>query len=634
MNSTRIAGPMGALHVPLGLGLLRLCTEGRPTVDESINLIHSALDQGIRLLDTADSYCLDSKEFHYGETLARQAIDRWSGPRDEVHVMTKVGLVRPSGKWLPNGQPKHIVKSVDESLSALGVDQIFLLQLHVKDTRIPFEETLETLASLVKSGKVGHVGLCNVGPAEVRQANRHFSVASVQCELSISSRKTAKDGMLVVTQQLGIPFFAYRPLGGIAKVEKLAGNRVLVPLSKRHNCSTQEIALAALLHSSKHVIPLVGATKVSSIASCIRATQLALDISDLTALDIKYSFQADEDAACAALPIAIPDSLPVLGPNAGPGQSAEVVLIMGIQGAGKSEQVQCYVDHGYERLNRDTLGGKVNDLLDPLREMLAAGRNRVVLDNTYATRVSRAGVIRCAHQAGVPVRCLYLDTPIAEARINVVNRILDRYERLLGPADLKELAKQDPNLPPPIALQKWLDTLEKPVPDEGFSAIDVVPFVRRQPVSHRQRAIFLDVDGTLRTTLSGEIYPRSADDVVLLPNRAERLQRYVDEGYLLFFISNQSGVASGKLSDADAQSAFQRTKNLLDLPITEIVYCPHPAFPVGCFCRKPFPGMGVYLMRKYKLDLANSLMIGDMDSDAGFAKGLSIPYEDANQFFG
>jgi HAD superfamily hydrolase (TIGR01662 family) len=495
------------------------------------------------------------------------------------------------------------------------------------------EETLTALAELVRAGKVEHVGLCNVGPAEVRQAMRLFPVASIQCELSVLARKSASDGMLLLTQELGIPFLAHRPLGGYAKVEKLESNRVLVPLAKRHQTTPHEIALAALLNAAPNVVPLVGATKRTSLLSSIHATQLQLDISDQTALSIKYSFEADEDAAATIRPTTMPTGLPSLKPNQGPGDEPEVVLLMGIQGAGKSDLVQSYVDRGYVRLNRDLLGGKVDDLIGPLREAIEQGQRRVVLDNTYPTRISRASVVRVAHAAGLPVRCRFLDTSIDDARINVVHRVLERYERLLGPSELKELAKHDPNLPPPVAMQRWLDTLERPQEDEGFSAIDSIPFVRRTVDDHKQKGLLLDVDGTLRTTRSGEIYPRSAVDVVLLPNRRETLQRWIEDGFLLFFLSNQSGIASGKLSQTDADAAFQRTVELLGLPVTEVTYCPHPAFPVGCFCRKPLPGLGVYLKRKYKLDFDQSVMVGDMDSDAAFARGIAVRYVDANEFF-
>ncbi len=206
-------GILGSLTIPIGLGLLRLSTEGRPSQEQATLLLHTAFDQGVRLLDTADCYCLDNSEFHYGERLAQQAVASWQGPRESIRIITKVGLVRPAGKWIPNGTPKHIRQSVD--------------------------------------------------------------------------------GMLLLSQQLGIPFLAYRPLGGYAKVEKLEKNRILMPLSQRHNVSPHEIALAAVLNAGPNVIPLVGATKQSSLLASINATNLELDISDRTALSIKYAFEAD-----------------------------------------------------------------------------------------------------------------------------------------------------------------------------------------------------------------------------------------------------------------------------------------------------------------------------------------------------
>jgi HAD superfamily hydrolase (TIGR01662 family) len=617
----------------IAFGLLRQSTEGRPHLDDAIKLVHIALDLGIRVLDTADSYCLDNKDFHYGEQLVRLALQSWNGPADQIRVLTKVGLTRPTGKWIPNGSRRHILKSVDGSLEALGVEQIFMLQLHVRDPRIPFDETLEVLAELVQSGKVLHVGLCNVNPAEIRQASRNLNIACVQNELGLLSRKSATDGSLLMTQDLGIPFLAYRLMGGIAKAEKLATNRILAPLAIRHNVSAQQLAMAAVCAAASNIVPLIGATREASLRSCVSALSIPLDISDRTALSIKYSFEPDADAVAAVRPATLPNGLPTLIADQGPSSTPEIVILMGIQGAGKSELVHQYENHGYVRLNRDVLGGKVEDLVPRLRDLVALGSNRVVLDNTYPTRVSRAGVIRVAHAAGIPVRCRFLDTGIEQARINIVQRVLERYNRLLGPTDLKEMAKQDPNLPPPIALQRWLDTLERPDPEEGFSAIDLIPFVRRLNPEWTVKGLLLDVDGTLRTTKSGELYPRTADDVELLPNRRKVLQRWLDNGYQLFFVSNQSGVASGKLTASDADAAFERTIELLDLPVKEFAYCPHPAFPVGCFCRKPLPGLGVILQHKHRLDLSQSVMVGDMDSDAQFANGLGIRYVSAETFF-
>ena len=182
-------------------------------------------------------------------------------------------------------------------------------------------------------------------------------------------------------------------------------------------------------------------------------------------------------------------------------------------------------------------------------------------------------------------------------------------------------------------MAKYAATFEAPHVDEGFSVVEEVPFVRRVDPQFTQKGLLLDVDGTLRRTRSGEIFPRGPEDVELLPGRREVLRRFVDEGYRLFFVSNQSGVASGTLTAAAAEAAFARTIELLDLPVAEVMYCPHPAFPVGCFCRKPLPGLGVSLIQRHRLAREHLIMVGDMDSDQDFARALGIRYVDAAKFF-
>jgi len=178
-----------------------------------------------------------------------------------------------------------------------------------------------------------------------------------------------------------------------------------------------------------------------------------------------------------------------------------------------------------------------------------------------------------------------------------------------------------------------MTSFEAPSPDEGFAAVDEIPFVRQVDPGHTEKGLLLDVDGTLRRTKSGERYPRSPDDVELLPDRRDTLSRWIDVGYKLFFVSNQSGIASGKLDQCAADQAFARTIELLRLPVAEVAYCPHPAFPVGCFCRKPMPGLGVTVMQRHRLAREHLVVVGDMDSDAVFAQSLGARYFDAATFF-
>lgn len=626
-------GIFGNLDLPCAFGTLQLSVEGRPPEPQSIELICQALDAGIRVLDTADSYCQNKRDLHFGERLVRNALDAWQGPRESVRVITKAGLTRPSGRWVPNGSRAHVREAVARSLAWLDVDQIYLLLLHVRDPRRSFQETLEALAELQQEGKVLHLGLCNATLPELLQAERCFPVAAVQNELSVMNRKAAADGVLAYAQRRGIPLLAYRPLGGPSKVAKLAGNRTLKPLVERQRLSPPEAAIATIADLGAPVIPLFGATRPETLASTLRAAVFSLNGSDRQALQQRISFAPKPFVSTLLAADISPAQLRPLAAGEAPGVDPEVVIIMGIQGAGKSTHVSRYVEAGYLRLNRDQLGGALDDILGPLERALEQGEVRVVLDNTYPTVASRLPVIRVAHAFGVPVRCKHIDTSYPDAVRNVIGRVLQRYGDLPGPTALKQLAKTDPNLPPIAALKRWSESYEPATTSEGFSVVETVPFQRHLQPGAQQKALLLDVDGTIRTTASGEIYPRSADDVRLLPGRRAVLQRWLDDGYQLFFVSNQSGIASGKLTQDQADAAFARTVQLLDLPVTEIAYCPHKAFPVTCFCRKPLPGIGLRLAHKHNLDLTAIVMVGDREDDRGFAAALGATYHDASDFF-
>lgn len=182
-------------------------------------------------------------------------------------------------------------------------------------------------------------------------------------------------------------------------------------------------------------------------------------------------------------------------------------------------------------------------------------------------------------------------------------------------------------------MAKWAASFEAPHQDEGFSAVEHLPFVRRVDPGFNAKGLLLDVDGTLRKTKSGELYPRDPEDVELLPGRRDVLRRWIDDGFKLYFVSNQSGIAKGSVTREAAEAAFARTIELLDLPVAEVAYCPHPAFPVGCFCRKPMPGLGVYLIHRHQLAREHLVMVGDMDSDRDFARGLGVRFVAADAFF-
>ena len=144
-------------------------------------------------------------------------------------------------------------------------------------------------------------------------------------------------------------------------------------------------------------------------------------------------------------------------------------LIMGLPAAGKSVVAESLVALGYDRLNRDNAGGSLSDLLPKLDPLIGSGSSRIVLDNTYVSRKSRAGVIETASRHGLPVRCLYLSTTVEDAQVNAVSRIVSRYGRLLEPDEMQTISKRDVAAFGPAVQFRFQRELEPPDPAEGFA---------------------------------------------------------------------------------------------------------------------------------------------------------------------
>jgi HAD superfamily hydrolase (TIGR01662 family) len=294
-----------------------------------------------------------------------------------------------------------------------------------------------------------------------------------------------------------------------------------------------------------------------------------------------------------------------------------------MQGAGKSFLASDYEDRGYLRLNQE--GSR---LVSRLEQVLEDRQKLVVLDGRFPTRRSRAPIIATARAHGIPTRCVYLRIAVTEAQVNIARRMLEQHGRLLEPEELKAGRKTSS----PASLVRWLSTLEMPSTDEGFSSVEATPFVRRLDMAHRQRGLLLGVDGVLHTSKNGSIYPHDPDDVEILPGRFEALVRWIAHGYHLFFVSNQNPCSGGQAREM-TDAILRRTAELLKLPVTEIVHCPHQAHPIVCWCCKPMPGLGVYLIDKHKLARRHLVVVGNMNSDVEFAAGLGARFIHAEHFF-
>jgi aryl-alcohol dehydrogenase-like predicted oxidoreductase/histidinol phosphatase-like enzyme/predicted kinase len=603
------------------IGCMRLSTAPGRDERDGIGVLHAALDAGVTLLDTADAYCRDATETGHNERLIAAALASWRGDRSRVIVASKGGLTRPEGRWVADGRARHLRDACRATLRALDIDRLPLYQLHAVDPRTPFATSVRALAALVADGLVERVGLSNVSVGQIEAARRIVPIASVQIELSVLSDGAAASGVVRYCLDHGLRVLAYRPLGGPEHRPRLERDATLRAVAARHRATPAEVALAWLLDLSPLVVPLPGPSRVTTVASIARAAALALTAEDREALDARFTHgRLIREGPAAAVPIA---QAPARG---------EVVLIMGLPGAGKSTVAAGYVERGYFRLNRDDSGGSLKGLVAALERAIADGHSRIVLDNTYVSRRSRAPVIAAATRLGLPVRALWLATALEDAQVNAATRIVERYGRLLEPDEAKAATKTDVAAFGPTVQFRYQRDLEPPDVGEGFSQVACQPF-RRVPRPHGDaRGLIVWCDAILWRSRSGGRTPASADDVALIDRRCDTLRDYVDAGWTLLGMTWQPELADGTRSRADFDAAVERLCSLLGVPM-HIRHCGHPAGPPICWCRKPLPGLGVLLMREHALDPAQSIYVGDGAQDAAFARRLGFQYVRADAFF-
>ena len=602
---------------------MRLSTAADRDEAAAIGVLHAALAAGITLFDTANAYCCDASETGHNERLIARALATWTGDRSAVRIATKGGLIRPEGRWEADGRARGLTAACEASLGALGVERIDLYQLHAPDPRVALATSVRALHGLRRRGLVGGIGLCNVTVGQIEEARRITEVDAVQVELNLWNDHNVLSGVVEFCTANGIPLLAYRPLGGPGSRRRIAADPVLARLAADHACTPSEIALAALAGVSPVVIPLPGPTRIETARSAAAAATLTLTDDDRAQLRERF-------AVCRAGAVRAP-SVAVAGRSDG----AEVVLIMGLPAAGKSTVAERMAAEGYARVNRDEKGGSLDSLLPVVDRLLASGTNRIVLDNTYVTRKSRAAVLAVAARHEVPVRCLWLSTSVEDAQVNAVTRIVSKHGRLLDPDEMRAASRRDVSVFPPSVQFRYQRELEPPQEPEGFSRIDVLPFARSgetRETPAAARAVIVWCDGVLQRSKAGHRTPRDPDDVEVIDGRGARLRRCVAAGWRVFGVTWLPEIAEGTMSHADAGALFARLREGLGIDL-EIEYCPHAAGPPVCWCRKPLPGLGVVLRERHGLDPAQCVYVGSGSQDPGFARRLGFQYRNDAEFF-
>lgn len=280
----RTLGSAGRVSA-IGLGAMPLGFEGRPDESVAVRVIHAALDAGVSWIETADSYCRDDDDLGYGERVAARAIKAWKGGPHRVQVATKGGYRRPGGKWHHDARPDRLRAACEASLTALGVESIFLYQLHAPDPAVRLVESVGALADLKREGKVQNIGLCNVDAAQIRAAQEVAAIASVQSFCNVACRVCFEDGIIDLCRRDGIAFIANGPVGGHHHHGRMTAHPALRTVGARHGLTPHQVALAWVLGSSPILLAIPGASRVESAVSSARAGDVVLTDEDRAELD-------------------------------------------------------------------------------------------------------------------------------------------------------------------------------------------------------------------------------------------------------------------------------------------------------------------------------------------------------------
>jgi predicted kinase len=345
---------------------------------------------------------------------------------------------------------------------------------------------------------------------------------------------------------------------------------MIAAIAVRHEVTPAEAALAWLLHLSPAIVAIPGATRPETAHSAASAAAITLDEDELAVRPRSTGRTRKE---------------------------GEVVLVMGIPGAGKSRIAEDYVTRGYLRLNRDERGGSLRELATALDDELARGAGQIVLDNTYLTRAARSYVLEAAQRHGIAARCIWLDTPLAQAQVNLVERLLDRFGALPSPDELREVARREQGFLMPTSQMRTLRELEPPSADEGWASVEHLQFERTPPRDAGRPGVFIAAGAT---TEPGWEQPDT------------------DAPHLVFDWN-----PDGDRAALDA--AVARVAARVAGPV-EGALCPHPAGPPSCWCRPPLPGLPLAFARAHQIDLSRSTVVGTGPAHRTMATALGATY--------
>ena len=252
----------------LGFGAMRLTGEGiwgEPADrKEAIQVLRRAVELGVDLIDTADSYGP-----YVSEEIIRDALHPYP---DNVLIATKAGLVRHGPNvWRPVGRPEYLRQEAEMSLRRLGLERIELFQLHRVDPKVPLEESVGELKSLQDEGKVAAIGLSNVSDEQIETARTVAEIATVQNRYNLVDRSS--EAVVDYCVREGIGFLPWFP---IAAGDLAREGGPVDTIAKDTGATPSQVALAWLLARAQVVLPIPGTSSVRHLEENVAAAQLHL----------------------------------------------------------------------------------------------------------------------------------------------------------------------------------------------------------------------------------------------------------------------------------------------------------------------------------------------------------------------
>lgn len=286
MVDTKTLGNTGIQVSAIGLGAMPMSLSNRPPEAQAIATIHRALDLGVTLIDTADSYCLDESDKHHNERLIHKALKLYPGDTSQVVVATKGGLMRPNGAWTRNGNPDHLRQTIQDSFAALGGEKpIDVWQYHAPDPEYAIEAALAPAKEAVEQGIVRFIGVSNFSVEQIKRARDQVEIVSIQNQYNPWNRQPEFDGVLEYCERKGLTFFPWSPLGGSQRVKGLQEFAPIANLAQAKGVSVYAIVLAWLRAKSPCVLPIPGASKPESITDSLTALNVTLSSREVEQID-------------------------------------------------------------------------------------------------------------------------------------------------------------------------------------------------------------------------------------------------------------------------------------------------------------------------------------------------------------